>query len=110
MSRYALRAAGGGGIDASIWPHLQGLTPQEARIVARLRFSSEPVERAALESALFVKPDVNSTDVLKVVICRLRRKLTPLGVEIDTITRGNKLRKTGRSRKAIAAGPKGIGT
>lgn len=66
--------------------HFACLTPQEACLLDRLRAArGGVVSKASLMAALYpLEADEAEIKIIDVFVCKLRKKLAPLGVEIGT--------------------------
>ena len=58
------------------------LSLYEAEILRLLKDSDAPVTGNALDWAIFKSLSVNASQIIKVTLCRLRRKIAPFGIEI----------------------------
>lgn len=67
---------------AEATPRFAGMTPTEARILTAL-LRHERLSKEALMAVIQSK--AVSDDIVGVYICRLRKKIAPLGLEIHTV-------------------------
>ena len=84
------------------------LTAQEVTLLGALIASGDAVlTRAAMMSALYGSDDWATPKIVDVLICRMRTKLTPCGIEIETVWgRGYRLPVQARHRIAEIGSPR----